>query len=996
MSKLALSMKFACLFVMVAVVRGDEPAAVTGESTSGDAPSSATAPADPALSQPLAGPVDAGGLGGGLGGGGFGYGFGFGGAGLGGAGSVAMGLPASAIPGRKWVAGAKVIVAFSDDGQQVFAYSEQQPRWASQELKPVSGAVAVPVVGDDSLAVRHGNYCYAYSTTLGTWDVLKLPPGEVAIPAVSEEGIGVHSASQGDFVFKNSWGKWFSADEIKAGGVAEHLRAQRSAAAASQPDDKTAQEFVVFYLKNVEAAEAARIVRQFFGGKVNPAVETRTNSLIVASDDPLTVNRVRELLQAIELPAANKFALPQPAQSVDDLRQLYNELEQRTRELAARLRDPLPNPATGDRLNDELRDTVKQAFEARQKLQRAELAEFSQRLRGIQQSIEMRDRISQQIIDRRVQELLDPNLKWNAAAIVGDNQAPPVRDDDHVTPGNLPQSNPPAGQPSSHHAAGKPLNSVVRIAFDKHQLGKIDWLAGPGSLTVDGFGKGHIVTPIGSTTSLRLTDLPGRDNAAMFVSLQIVALPSNEDSHKGSLNPAELLAHNAIPLQITDEDRDRVLSGEFVTKWIYLPHDLSTADESLFSTMDSSPSEPGSTQIDEVEKLGVVVAILRLSSRPVPPEVVPPTSRPHDVSPRISIQTLPDEFVCWELFGAKFRKVVDELAEYPFHPAGLQIVELRPSGPAQNAGLRAGDIVVIIDIRSVGEISHVKSALQAWQDSGGERARQVTFVRGKETRRAFVDWLETPTTSPPVPEKPPFEADAQRRLDYELDLTLEVRKTLVQELEELESANPDTADDGEHEDQTAEAVAKARKRAQVIDAVKSKLEEVEDRLRVLTTQRAISQKPNAVPPDNMTDSEQSQIQKATELRNTIAKLVADVAAGEAIIKQNPRHDDIGGITRRLETLRRNLQVHRDELAVRIRLLELHLIEVQSATELAGRNLDRMKQANKAVPSTFSEDTFDKANREYEAAVLRVQRVSALLDLYRKIDPPNERNGETSR
>ena len=104
--------------------------------------------------------------------------------------------------------------------------------------------------------------------------------------------------------------------------------------------------------------------------------------------------------------------------------------------------------------------------------------------------------------------------------------------------------------------------------------------------------------------------------------------------------------------------------------------------------------------------------------------------------------------MCWELFGAKFRKVVDELADVPFHSEGLQIVELRPNGPAENAGLRAGDIVVIIDIRSVGEISHVKSALQAWQDSGGERARQVTFVRDNEIRRAFVDWLETPTTSP--------------------------------------------------------------------------------------------------------------------------------------------------------------------------------------------------------------------------------------------------------
>ena len=62
----------------------------------------------------------------------------------------------------------------------------------------------------------------------------------------------------------------------------------------------------------------------------------------------------------------------------------------------------------------ELRETVRKAFEARQKLQRAELAEFTQRLQAVRQSIETRERISQQIIDRRVDELLDPNLKWDS------------------------------------------------------------------------------------------------------------------------------------------------------------------------------------------------------------------------------------------------------------------------------------------------------------------------------------------------------------------------------------------------------------------------------------------------------------------------------------------------------------------------------------------------------------------------------------------------------
>jgi hypothetical protein len=64
----------------------------------------------------------------------------------------------------------------------------------------------------------------------------------------------------------------------------------------------------------------------------------------------------------------------------------------------------------------ELREVVRKTFLARQELQRAELAEFAARLERIQRSIEMRDRIADQIIDRRLEELLDPNVKSGSEA----------------------------------------------------------------------------------------------------------------------------------------------------------------------------------------------------------------------------------------------------------------------------------------------------------------------------------------------------------------------------------------------------------------------------------------------------------------------------------------------------------------------------------------------------------------------------------------------------
>lgn len=120
------------------------------------------------------------------------------------------------------------------------------------------------------------------------------------------------------------------------------------------------------------------------------------------------------VIQAATKVKVFSFSVGIAGQTSSELCQQYDTLEERAKVLSQELREPLPDPETGDKLKSELRSTVQQAFETRQKLQRAELAEFAQRLKGIQQSIEMRDRISQQIIDRRVEQLLDPNLKWDA------------------------------------------------------------------------------------------------------------------------------------------------------------------------------------------------------------------------------------------------------------------------------------------------------------------------------------------------------------------------------------------------------------------------------------------------------------------------------------------------------------------------------------------------------------------------------------------------------
>ncbi len=72
--------------------------------------------------------------------------------------------------------------------------------------------------------------------------------------------------------------------------------------------------------------------------------------------------------------------------------------------------------ATAKQLADmkkELRIAVVKAFEARQQVQRDELVRLQQRLMRIQRLIESRDQIKDKIIDHRVEELLNPALRWN-------------------------------------------------------------------------------------------------------------------------------------------------------------------------------------------------------------------------------------------------------------------------------------------------------------------------------------------------------------------------------------------------------------------------------------------------------------------------------------------------------------------------------------------------------------------------------------------------------
>jgi hypothetical protein len=113
--------------------------------------------------------------------------------------------------------------------------------------------------------------------------------------------------------------------------------------------------------------------------------------------------------------------------------------------------------------------------------------------------------------------------------------------------------------------------------------------------------------PQNAVYRLKLSKIPGYAGVELYPSLEIgPSLPRT----------VAFLAHNTIPVQLTNEDIDQVLSGNFVTKVIYLPdpqyQELALAG---VETLVSTRLEPGVDPITEADRRGAILAIVRLGNK---------------------------------------------------------------------------------------------------------------------------------------------------------------------------------------------------------------------------------------------------------------------------------------------------------------------------------------------------------------------------------------------
>jgi hypothetical protein len=168
-------------------------------------------------------------------------------------------------------------------------------------------------------------------------------------------------------------------------------------------------------------------------------------------------------------------------------------------------------------------------------------------------------------------------------------------------PGVLPPMMPPAMMPIAIPA--------VQIWFNKPENMQVAW-------DVGGYGQFDsepLVTPArynfpqGGIYRLKLTNIEGREGVELYPTVEI-----------GPTTPrtAAYLEHNAIPVQFTAEDFDQVLTGNFVTKVIYLP-DAEYAELAIagVETLVSTRLDPGVDPIVEADRRGAILAVVRIGNK---------------------------------------------------------------------------------------------------------------------------------------------------------------------------------------------------------------------------------------------------------------------------------------------------------------------------------------------------------------------------------------------
>lgn len=154
-------------------------------------------------------------------------------------------------------------------------------------------------------------------------------------------------------------------------------------------------------------------------------------------------------------------------------------------------------------------------------------------------------------------------------------------------------------------------NSSVQILFNRPEGMELQYdVVGDGSFGSEPlYVPGRLEFPAGGIYRMKLTNIQGREGVELYPTIEVAG---------GSPRTAAYLAHNAIPVQFTPDDFEQVLSGNFVTKVIYLPDPEFQGDALVgVDVLVSNRLDPGLDPIVEADRRGSILAIIRIGNKDI-------------------------------------------------------------------------------------------------------------------------------------------------------------------------------------------------------------------------------------------------------------------------------------------------------------------------------------------------------------------------------------------
>lgn len=277
-------------------------------------------------------------------------------------------LPPSAIPSKHYIETQEAIVAWSEAKDTLWGYSDSLRKWNKLRIARPNEPLN-PVGGFSVIAVRADDRTYAYSAKTGTWDELRT----TAQPIIQAHRIVVEDKGKA-YIFTAADGRWMSPNDSL---LADNVDA----------------------VQDMGLMPAGRLSGRAFGGM------DRMNAAPISNSQ----GDAELLLQGFSAQGV-----------VDDLGKAYDQTDREIKQAAAEYRKTLERHAPDDtaiaQLKARIETLVEKAFTLRQQAQATEAEIHRHRLKQIDSRLAERERLKEKITQRRVQDLLNPALNWEAPA----------------------------------------------------------------------------------------------------------------------------------------------------------------------------------------------------------------------------------------------------------------------------------------------------------------------------------------------------------------------------------------------------------------------------------------------------------------------------------------------------------------------------------------------------------------------------------------------------